>query len=119
MASSGRSASGRIFVCGPGRRRRRWPGIPTPKLVGPRFDDREVVEVVAMEHGIDPAPARLLADRLGTETARDRQHPLPPLLEPLDDRLPRQRRPRLPPPLLLWVGVAAVQVVLSRPHASR
>src|SRR3954453_2538895 len=116
MASSGRSASGRIFVCRPGRRRRRWPGIPKPKLVGPRFDDREVVEVVAMEPGIAPAPARLLADRLGTETARDRQHPLPPLLEPLDDRLPRQRRPRLAPPFVLVVVGGPREVGPRWPH---
>src|SRR6476646_9101393 len=65
MAWSGRSASGQILATA---------GGPAAKLVGPRFDDRQVIEVVAMDGRIYPAPGRLVADRVGRQVVGDGQH---------------------------------------------
>ena len=93
-------------------------GLARPQHVDPRLDDREVIEPMAVEDHVDPAPAFVAADRLDRKApglapggARVRQS----RRSRIADR--RHRRPRLATALVVRVEVAAVVVVVGRPAA--
>ena len=88
--------------------------------IGPRLDDREVVEVVAVEGHVDPAPGRVAADRLERQALRrPRAGAGRAAASRATIALGRHRRPRRPPALVEPVEVAAVVVVVRRPSAGR
>ena len=50
--------------------------LPRPERIGPRLEDAEVVEVVAVEDVVDPAPGRVAPDRRRVEPPGDREQRL-------------------------------------------
>ena len=58
--------------------------LAAAQRLGPRLDDREVIEPVAVEHHVDPAPALVAADRLDRQAPRALQEALASGVEALD-----------------------------------
>ena len=87
--------------------------------VDPRLDDREVIEPMAVQDHVHPAPALVAADRLDRKGPGSLQQALASGVEALADRVRRHGRPRLAAPLVVRVEVAAVVVVVGRPAARR
>ena len=87
--------------------------------VDPRLDDREVIEPMAVQDHVHPAPALVAADRLHRKGLGSLEEALASGVESFADRVRRHGRPRLAAPLVVRVEVAAVVVDVGRPIARR
>ena len=87
------------------------------QLLGPRLEDGEVVDVVAAEDHVHPAPRGVLPDPFRAELADELEQAGTGVRPTRLDGRGRHRRPRRAASLVVAVEVAAVVVVVARPGA--
>ena len=121
------SAQKRSFAAGEVRRRRLRIrpervvlDLARAEAVGPRLEDPEVVDRVAVEDAVDPAPCGVAVDRRERQRrARRRASAACAAVEPRPQLGRRDVGEQRPAALVERVEVAAVVVVVGRPAARR
>src|SRR4051794_1205688 len=90
--------------------------LADPELIGPRLDHRQVVEGMAVEDLVDPAPRGIAADRLGGELPSDGERSRVRSRATGPELRWRNIREKPAPSLIEGIEVAAVVVSVGGPR---